>query len=71
MIVPPLCRIPEVDVVVERLEVAVDGAAPAVQDAERLVPVLPEPPADGADDGVQAGAVAAPGEHSDPHRGAV
>ena len=34
------------------------------------MPVLPEPAADGPDHGVEAGAVAAAGEHPDPHRAA-
>ena len=55
MIVPPLCRIPDVSSQPSGFRFAVDHPAPAVQDAERLVPVLPEPPADGADDGVEAG----------------
>ena len=51
----------------ERFEVAVDRTAPAVQDAERLVPVLPQPPADGADNRIQARAISAPSEHPHTH----
>ena len=58
-------------VAAERLQVAVDHPAPAVQDADRLVAVLPEPPADGPDHRVQPGAVAAACEHADPHRGRI
>ena len=70
MIVPPMWQDPGGLVPAERLQVAVDHPAPAVQDADRLVAVLPQPPADGADDRVEPGAVAAACEHSDPHRAA-
>ena len=50
----------------ERLEELLDHAAPALADADHLVAVRPRAPRDGADDRVQAGAVAAAGEYSDP-----
>ena len=47
---------------------ALERALPAVAEADELVAVLLDALADhGPDDGVQAGAVAAPGEHSDAH----
>ena len=70
MIVPPDVQDPRDLVEAERLQVPVDHPAPAVQHADGLVAVLPEPPADGADHRVQPGAVAAACEHPDPHRGA-
>ena len=53
----------------ERPAVALERAAPAVAVADELVAVVADALAhDRPDDRVQAGAVAAAGEHSDPHR---
>ncbi len=58
-------------VVAERLQVPVDHPAPAVQDADRLVAVLPQPPADRSDHRIQTRAIPAACEHPHPHRGAI
>ncbi len=58
-------------VIAERLQVPVDHPAPAVQDADGLVAVFPEPPADRADHRVQSGAIPAACEHPHPHRRAI
>ena len=53
---------------VQRHGLALQRAAPAVPEADELVPVDRHALADdGADDRVEAGAVAAAGEHADPH----
>ena len=66
---PALVQDPRDLVPAERLQVRVDHPAPAVQHANRLVPVLPQAAADGADDRIQARAIAAPSEHPHPHGG--
>ena len=53
----------------QRAGVAVERTAPAVPEADELVPVRRDALAhDRPDDRVQPGAVAAAGEHADPHR---
>ena len=64
-IVPPRGRIPETSRI-ERSEDPVDEALPAFADGDHLVPAIGRAPDDGADDRVQAGAVAA-GEDADAH----
>ena len=44
-----------------------DEPLPAVAEPEDLEPVVPGPADDGADDGIQTGAVAAAGQHGDSH----
>ena len=66
MIVPPRGRIPEISLQAERLEQLLDHPAPAFADADDLVAARPGAPRDRADDRVQAGAVAAAGQDSDP-----
>src|SRR5262249_56452766 len=53
---------------VEREAVSLERPAPAVTEADELVPVARDALAyDGADDGVQAGTIASTREHSDAH----
>src|SRR5581483_7984474 len=52
----------------ERPQAVLDETPPALDDADHLVVAVERTARDRADDGVQAGAVAAAGEHSDPHR---
>ena len=66
-IVPPRGSRPGDLAAAERLEDPVDEPAPALADADHLVPARERPPRDGADDRVQPGAVAAAGEDSDLH----
>ena len=51
----------------ERLEVLLDQPPPACPDADDVVPAVDRAARNGADDRVQPGAVASPGEHSDAH----
>src|SRR5205823_4085511 len=55
----------------ERREDPVDEPAPALPDADHLPAAGERAPPDRADDRVQAGAVAAPGEDADPHRDVI
>ena len=67
--VPPRGRMPRTSGTPSGAAVALQRAAPAVSIADELVPVLPGALADDRPDHrVEAGAVAAAGEHSDPHR---
>src|SRR5436190_167769 len=52
----------------ERLEQSFDEPPPALADADDLIPAIERTPGDGADDRIQAGAVAAAREDSDPRR---
>ena len=53
---------------VERHRFVVDDAAPAFHEADELIAVVVDAFAhNGANDGVQAGAVSASGKHSNPH----
>ena len=55
----------------ERAELALDEPPPPVQHADHLVAGVERAPRNGADDGVQPGAVASAREDPDPHRGGV
>ena len=51
----------------ERRKEPVDEPAPALEDADHLVPARERPPRDRANDGVQAGTISASCEHSHAH----
>src|ERR1700722_16439448 len=54
----------------ERNEVVIEHAAPAVQEADELVPVVVDAlPHSRIDDSIQSGAIAATGQQSNSHRG--
>src|SRR5205823_1439327 len=55
----------------ERREEALDEPAPALEDADHLVPARGRPPRDRPDDRVEAGAVTAAGEDADAHQSSL
>ena len=65
--VPPRCRMPGRASRSRRTVVVLEQPPPPVPEAEELEAVLARPPDDGADDRVQAGAVAAAREDRDFH----
>ena len=66
--VPPRGRMPRTAGMSSGTVSPFERAAPAVPEADELVAVLLHALADdGPDDRIEPGAVAAPGQHSDPH----
>ena len=71
-IVPPRCRMPRVRLVGQRHRVAESTPAQPYRKPDELVAVRVDPLAhDRADDGVESGAVAAPGEQTDASHSAA